>query len=109
MSSPFNLPLIFELNTLNAPAKVIVGRRLKIAVFSQPEYFRFMYEHELESFAEIFEFKLQMDLSACDLKPLIEYQADYNFFFRGECLPDGVLEQINGVRVPYRANLFRNL
>lgn len=109
MPSPFNLPLIFEPNTLNAPAKVIVGRRLKIAVFSQPEYFRFMYEHELESFAEIFEFKLQMDLSACDLKPLIEYQADYNFFFRGECLPDGVLEQINGVRVALSSESFPKL
>ncbi|MFI3220447.1 MAG: glycosyltransferase [Methylococcales bacterium] len=83
--------------------------RLKIAVFSQPEYFRFMYEHDLESFADVFEFKLQIGLSASDFKPLIEYQADYNFFFRGEYLPDGVLEQITGVKIALSSEPFPRL
>lgn len=96
-------------DALNAPATALAGRRLKIAVFSQPEYFRFMYEHELESFADIFEFKLQIGLRASDFKPLIEYQADYNFFFRGEYVPDGVLEQLTGVRVALSSEPFPRL
>lgn len=83
-----------------------VGRRLKIAVFSQPEYFRFMYEHDLEPFADVFEFKMQIGLHAADFKPLIECNADYIFFFRGEYLPDGVLEQLTGVRVALSSEPF---
>lgn len=98
-----------ESDTLNASTGVLAGRRLKIAMISQPEYFRFMYEHELDSFADVFEFKLQIGLLVSDLKPLIEYQADYNFFFRGEYLPDGVLEQMTGVRVALSSEPFPRL
>lgn len=96
-------------DALNTSAITLAGRRLKIAVFSQPEYFRFMYEHELESFADVFEFKLQIGLHASDFKPLIEFKADYNFFFRGEYLPDGVLEQLKGGRVALSSEPFPRL
>jgi hypothetical protein len=69
----------------------IPQRRLKIAFISQPEYFRFIYEHSLDNFAEVFEFKLRMGLKSEDFAELIAYQADCNFFFRGEFVPDGVL------------------
>lgn len=82
------------------------SRRIKIAIFSQPEYFRFMYENDLDSFADVFEFKLQVGLSKSDFIPLIEYKADYNFFFRGEYLPDGVLEKLSGVKVALSSEPF---
>ncbi len=90
----------------NTFSTVLAGRRLKIAIFSQPEYFRFMYEHELKPFADVLEFKLQIGLRVSDFKPMIEYQADYNFFFRGEYVPDGVLEQLTGVRVALSSEPF---
>ena len=81
-------------------------RRLKIAIFSQPEYFRFIYEDDLNAFADVFEFKMRFGLSALDLAPLVDYQADYNFYFRGEYLPDGVLEQLHGVNVAFSSEPF---
>jgi hypothetical protein len=81
------MPEPSEPQTLIASVATLAGRRLKIAVFSQPEYFRFMYEHELETFADVFEFKLQIGLRTTDFKPMIEFKADYNFFFRGEYFP----------------------
>lgn len=82
------------------------GRRVRIAFFSQPEYFRFMYESDLDCFADVFEFKLQVGLSKSDFTPLIEFNADYNFFFRGEYLPDGVLEELSGVKVALSSEPF---
>ena len=83
-----------------------ITRRLKIAIFSQPEYFRFMYESDLDSFADVFEFKLNFSLKAADYKQIIEWNADFNFFFRGEFLPDGVLEQMSGIRVAFSSEPF---
>lgn len=103
------IPPLSELGTMLSAHPSLDGRRLKIAVFSQPEYFRFMYESELESFADVCEFKLQIGLPASDFKTLIEYQADYNFFFRGEYLPNGVLEQLTGVRVALSSEPFPRL
>lgn len=85
------------------------GRRPRVAIVTQPEYFRFMYEHELDSFADVFEFKLQIGLDCSDFKSLIEYQADYNFFFRGEYLPDGVLDRLTGVRIALSSEPFPRL
>jgi hypothetical protein len=85
------------------------GRRLKIALFSQPEYFRFIYEDELSAVADVFELRMQMGLSASDFQPLIDFGADYNFFFRGEFVPAGVLEQLKGVRVALSSEPFPRL
>lgn len=65
-----------------------------------------MYEDDLDVFAEVSEFRLKMGLSVADFKPLIDYQADYNFFFRGEFVPAGVLEQLTGVRIALSSEPF---
>lgn len=65
-----------------------------------------MYEDDLDVFAEVAEFRLRIGLSVADLKPLIDYQADYNFFFRGEFVPAGVLEQLTGVRIALSSEPF---
>lgn len=84
-----------------------IGRhKPKIAFVSQPEYFRFIYEHDLDHFADVFEFKLRMDLKVDDFKPLTEYQADYNFFFRGEFVPGGVLEKLSGYKIALSSEPF---
>jgi hypothetical protein len=90
--------------TMNIPE-----RRMKIAFISQPEYFRFIYEDDLDDFADVFEFKLQMGLSVEDFAPLIEYQADYNFFFRGEFVPDGLLERLHGQKIALSSEPFPRL
>lgn len=84
----------------------IDGRKPKIAFVSQPEYFRFMYEHDLDDFADVFEFKLQIGLGVKDFAPLIEFQADYNFFFRGEFVPDGVLDKLRGHKIALSSEPF---
>lgn len=82
---------------------------LKIAFIGQPEYFQFMYENELEDFADVFKFKFEFGLNASQFKDLIDFQADYNFFFRGEFLPEVVLEQLKGVRVALSSEPFPRL
>lgn len=84
-------------------------RRWKIAFISQPEYFRFIYEQSLDDFADVFEFKLRMGLRPEDFAALVAYQADYNFFFRGEFVPDGVLEQLSGCNVALSSEPFPRL
>ena len=84
-------------------------RRWKIAFISQPEYFRFIYEQSLDDFADVFEFKLRMGLRPEDFAALVACQADYNFFFRGEFVPDGVLEQLSGCNVALSSEPFPRL
>ncbi len=80
--------------------------KIKIAIFSQPEYFRFMYEKELDSFAETFEFKLVVGIEESDLAVFIDYQADYNIIFRGEYFPDGALNKLSGIKIALSSEPF---
>ena len=73
--------------------------RSKIAFVSQPEYFRFMYEHDLDAFAEVREFKLTFSMGTEQFLDLLQYDADINIFFRGEYVPHEVLQQLSGVKV----------
>ena len=73
--------------------------RLRIAFVSQPEYFRFMYEKDLECYAEIKEFELVSMLERRNFEDLIDFSADYNFFFRGEFLPANLLSRLAGKKV----------
>lgn len=82
------------------------GARPKVAICSQPEYFRFMYENELSDLADTLEFKLQIGLPSEAYKPLIEFQADYNIFFRGEYVPDPVLSALRGHRIALSSEPF---
>src|SRR3990172_4577230 len=72
---------------------------LKIAFISQPEYFRFMYEHDLDDFADVREFKLTYTMDAGQFSDLLEYGADHNIFFRGEHVPGEVLRELKGVKI----------
>jgi Glycosyl transferases group 1 len=72
---------------------------LKIAFVSQPEYFRFMYEHDLDDCGEVREFKLTYSMRAEQFLELLEYSADINIFFRGEYVPSEVLQQLHGIKI----------
>jgi len=54
----------------------------------------------------VLEVKLQMGMGFEDFAPLIEYQADYNFFFRGEIVPNGVLEKLRGHKIALSSEPF---
>jgi len=71
----------------------------KIAFICQPEYFRFTYENDLDAFARVKEFKFNYSMTAEQLSELLKYNADVNFFFRGEFVPPQILEQLSGVRI----------
>ena len=81
-------------------------RRPRIAFWSQPEYFRFMYEHDLDDFADVFELKMRIGMTLADFAPLIEFAPDYTFFFRGEYAPRDVLERLGGVKVALSSEPF---
>jgi hypothetical protein len=71
----------------------------KIAFISQPEYFRFIYEHDLDDLAEVSEFKLTYSMNEAQFSDILEFNADYNFFFRGEYVPSEVLQKLRGVNI----------
>lgn len=71
----------------------------KIAFIGQPEYFRFTYESDLDKFADVKEFKFIYSMGEDEFKDLLNFDADYNFFFRGEFVPNVVLSNLNGVKV----------
>lgn len=75
------------------------NQRKKTAFISQPEYFRFMYEHDLDEFADVREFKFMYSMVAEQFSDLLEYNADFNIFFRGEYVPDEVLQQLRGIKI----------
>ena len=79
---------------------------MKIAFVSQPEYFRFMYENDLDCLGEIYEFSLHYGMDEKEFKPLIDFCADYNFCFRGEFIPESVLNKLSGVKISLSSEPF---
>jgi hypothetical protein len=71
----------------------------KIAFISQPEYFRSFYENDLDEFGEVREFTLHYSMKPEDFSDLVAYDADVNVFFRGEFVPNEVLEKLRGVKI----------
>lgn len=71
----------------------------KIAFIGQPEYFRFIYEKDLDEISEVKEFKLTYTMEKKDFEELLNYSAEINFFFRGEYIPDEVLQNLSGIKV----------
>lgn len=72
---------------------------VKIAFISQPEYFRFCYEDDLHRLGEVLEFPFKYHMKDQDLRDLVEFNADFNFFFRGEFFPENVLPKLTGKKV----------
>lgn len=78
----------------------------KIAFISQPEYFRFIYEKDLDSFFEVKEFPFTYDMGENDFDDLTKFNADYNFFFRGEFFPESILKKIKGKKIALSSEPF---
>lgn len=74
-------------------------RNLKIAIISQPEYFRFCYENELETLGDVREFSLYIGASTEFYSELISFNADINIFFRPEHIPVNVLIPLKGIKI----------
>jgi hypothetical protein len=71
----------------------------KIAFISQPEYFSFTYENDLNTSFEVKEFNFSDVVTNKQWKKLISYQADYNVFFHGETVPNELLNKLEGKRI----------
>ena len=79
----------------------------KIAFISQPEYFRFIYEHDLDADFEVKEFSFSgFSISKEDEDKLLELNADYNIIFRGEFFPNEILEEIKGLKIALSSEPF---
>lgn len=78
----------------------------KIAFISQPEYFRALYENDLENDFIVKEFPFTFDMSPDKLDDLIAFEADYNIFFRGEFFPSEILDQLKGKKIAISSEPF---
>ena len=78
----------------------------KVAFISQPEYFRFMYENDLNDVFEVKEFPFNYDMTADQFNDLIDFNADYNVFFRGEFFPEEALEKLEGIKIALSSEPF---
>lgn len=83
-----------------------IAPHLRIAFVSQPEYFKFMHEKDLDGYAEIKEFELVSMLEHRNFEDLIDFSADYNFFFRGEFLPATLLSRLAGKTIALSSEPF---
>lgn len=79
---------------------------MKIAFIGQPEYFRFCYEQDLSDTHEVREFPFTFGMKNIELADLVEFDADVNFFFRGEFFPASVLQQLRGKKVAFSSEPF---
>jgi Glycosyl transferases group 1 len=79
---------------------------MKIAFISQPEYFRFCYENDLANAHLIREFPFYFGMKDDELKDLLDFNADFNFFFRGEFFPEALLLQLDGKKVALSSEPF---
>lgn len=78
----------------------------KIAFVSQPEYFRFMYENDLEHLFIIREFLFNFGMVETDFDNLVKFNPDLVFFFRGEYFPEAVLRKLRGKKVALSSEPF---
>lgn len=72
--------------------------KLKIAFVGQPEYFRCLYETDLNKEFEVTEYAINMG-DPNRYQVLLKDKSDILFFFRGEFVPQNILAHINGIRV----------
>lgn len=78
----------------------------KIAFIGQPEYFRFVYEHDMDDLYDVREFPFKFDAPANAFKELMEFDADYNIFFRGEFVTSEVLNKLKGLKIDFSSEPF---
>ncbi|MBU1417890.1 MAG: glycosyltransferase [Proteobacteria bacterium] len=81
---------------------------MKIAIISQPEYFRAFYENDLDVLGEVREFQFKFTMTEGDFIELEEFNADFNFFFRGEFFPEAVLKRLQGYKIALSSEPFPN-
>ncbi len=82
------------------------NNNLRIAIISQPEYFRFCYENELDILGDVREYSLHIGVSVEFYSDLINFNADINIFFRPELIPIDVLNQLSGIKVALSSEPF---
>lgn len=81
-------------------------KKKRVAFVSQPEYFRFIYEHDLDGDFEVHEFPYHFGMSVNELQDIVDFHADYYIFFRGEFFPEVVLRQLAGVKIALSSEPF---
>jgi hypothetical protein len=72
--------------------------KTKIAFVGQPEYFRCLYETDLDEDYDVKEYAISMG-DPKRYKVLLEDKSDIMFFFRGEFVPADILSRIKAIRV----------
>ncbi|SFU68984.1 glycosyltransferase family protein [Nitrosospira multiformis] len=79
---------------------------MKIAIISQPEYFRFCYENELDFLGDVRQYRLHIGMAPEFYSELVSFNADLNIFFRPEFIPLAILNQLSGKKVALSSEPF---
>ena len=72
---------------------------MKKLAFIGQEYFHAMFEDDLNDLFEVKVFPFNFEMNLNDFKGLIEFQADFNVFFRGEFISNELLDLLNGIKI----------
>jgi hypothetical protein len=75
------------------------NRKLKIAFLGQPEYFRCLYERDLDDLYDVREYKLIWGAPWYYYSNLIEFAPDIAFFFRADLFSDELVKRLPGKKV----------
>ncbi len=79
---------------------------MRVAIVSQPEYFRCHYEDELSSEYDFADFDMRWSGKPDDFRALLEFAPDITFVFRGELLPRETLQRLTGTKVAFSSEPF---
>ena len=73
--------------------------KLRLAFVGQPEYFRCLYENDLDEYFEVREFILKWSADTKHYEGLIKFNPTITFFFRPELYPEPLLKTLKGIKV----------
>lgn len=79
---------------------------MKIAFVGQPEYFRFCYENDLSSDHTVEDFEFRFGSPYPYLAPLLNFDPDITFFFRGEYIERDLLDKLGGIKISISSEPF---
>lgn len=71
----------------------------RIAFICEDVYFRIHFEKDLDEEYIVQSFPMRFHQPLSYFAEVVEFNADYNIFFRGEFLPDGLLTQLSGINI----------
>jgi tetratricopeptide (TPR) repeat protein len=82
------------------------GDKPRLAFICEPQYFKVHFWNDLDDLFDVALFPMQFRRDLEFFRPVVDFDADYNVFFRGEFLPPGLLDRLRGRKINWSSEPF---